>query len=65
MVYFLIVVSVGGLGSIRGPFIAAVMVGVADTAIKYLVPELGAFFIYALTMAILLWRPRGLFGLAR
>ena len=65
LVYFLIVVSVGGLGSIRGPFIAAVMVGVADTAIKYLVPELGAFFIYALTMAILLWRPRGLFGLAR
>jgi branched-chain amino acid transport system permease protein len=64
LVYFLIVVAVGGLGSIRGPFVAAVLVGTADTAFKYVVPELGAFFIYALTMAILLWRPRGLFGRA-
>jgi branched-chain amino acid transport system permease protein len=65
LVRFLIVVAVGGLGSIRGPFIAAVIVGVTDTAFKYLAPELGAFFIYVITMAILLWRPRGLFGYAR
>ncbi len=64
LVYFLIVVSVGGLGSIRGPFVAALLLGIADTGFKYLLPELGAFFIYALTMAILLWRPRGLFGRA-
>ena len=64
LVYFLIVVAVGGLGSIRGPFVAALVIGIADTAFKYLLPELGAFFIYALTMAILLWRPRGLFGRA-
>jgi branched-chain amino acid transport system permease protein len=62
LVYFLIVVAVGGLGSIRGPFVAALLLGMADTAFKYIAPELGAFFIYALTMAILLWRPRGLFG---
>jgi branched-chain amino acid transport system permease protein len=62
LVYFLIVVSVGGLGSIRGPFIAAVLLGVTDTAFKYLVPEFGAFFIYALTLVVLLWRPQGLFG---
>lgn len=62
LVYFLIVVAVGGLGSIRGPFVAAIFVGVTDTAFKYLAPELGAFFIYVLTMAILLWRPRGIFG---
>jgi len=62
LVYFLIVVAVGGLGSIRGPFVAALLVGLADTAFKYFAPELGAFFIYALTMAILLWRPRGIFG---
>ena len=62
LVYFLIVVAVGGLGSIRGPFVAALLIGIADTGFKYLVPELGAFFIYALTMVILLWRPRGLFG---
>ncbi len=65
LVYFLIVVAVGGLGSIRGPFVAALLLGTADTAFKYLLPELGAFFIYALTMALLLWRPRGLFGLVR
>ena len=62
LAYFLIVVAVGGLGSIRGPFIAALLVGVADTAFKYFAPELGAFFIYALTMMLLLWRPRGLLG---
>jgi len=38
------------------------VIGIADTGFKYLLPELGAFFIYALTMVILLWRPRGLFG---
>jgi len=64
LVYFLIVVAVGGLGSIRGPFFAALLIGVADIASKYLMPEFGAFFIYALTLAVLLWRPSGLFGRA-
>ena len=64
LIYFLIVVSVGGLGSIKGPFFAALLLGVADTGFKYLLPEFGAFFIYALTLVILLWRPRGLFGYA-
>jgi branched-chain amino acid transport system permease protein len=62
LVYFLIVVAVGGLGSIRGPFLAALVVGIIDTALKYFVPEFGAFFIYALTMAILLRYPNGIFG---
>ncbi|HUH83750.1 MAG TPA: branched-chain amino acid ABC transporter permease [Stellaceae bacterium] len=64
LIYFLIVVAVGGLGSIRGPFFAALLLGVADTGFKYLAPELGAFFIYAITLAVLLWRPNGLFGRA-
>jgi len=64
LVYFLIVVAVGGLGTIRGPFVAALLLGISDTAFKYLLPEFGAFFIYALTMAVLLWKPRGLFGQA-
>ena len=64
LVYFLIVVAIGGLGNIRGPFLAALLVGLADSAGKYLVPQFGAFFTYALTMAILLWRPHGLFGRA-
>ncbi|MGH6995464.1 MAG: branched-chain amino acid ABC transporter permease [Stellaceae bacterium] len=62
LVYFLIVVSVGGLGSIRGPFFAALLLGIADTAFKYLLPEIGSFFIYALTLVLLMWRPRGLIG---
>jgi branched-chain amino acid transport system permease protein len=64
LAYFLIVVAVGGLGSIRGPFVAALLLGIADSGFKYLLPEFGAFFIYALTMAVLLWRPRGLLGRA-
>jgi branched-chain amino acid transport system permease protein len=64
LVYFLIVVAIGGLGNIRGPFFAALLVGIADSACKYLIPQFGAFFIYAMTMAILLWRPHGLFGRA-
>jgi branched-chain amino acid transport system permease protein len=64
LVYFLIVVAVGGLGSIRGAFVAALILGVLDTAGKYYLPEYGSFFIFALTIAILLWRPLGLFGRA-
>jgi branched-chain amino acid transport system permease protein len=62
LVYFLIVVAVGGLGSLRGPFVAALLIGVADTACKYWVPQFGAFLIYFATIALLLWRPAGLFG---
>src|SRR3954470_12071574 len=62
LAYFLIVVAVGGLGSLRGPFIAALLIGVADTACKYWIPEFGAFLIYAATIGLLLWRPLGLFG---
>jgi branched-chain amino acid transport system permease protein len=62
LVLFLIIVTVGGLGTIRGAFIAAIVLGVIDNAGKYLWPEGGAFFIYAATIAILLVRPAGLFG---
>ncbi|MBI3452279.1 MAG: branched-chain amino acid ABC transporter permease [Rhodospirillales bacterium] len=62
LVYFLIVVAVGGLGSLRGPFVAALLLGVTDTAFKYLVPELGAFFIFVAMFGLLMWRPAGLFG---
>ena len=64
LVYFLIVVAVGGLGSLRGPFVAALLIGVSDTACKYWLPQFGAFFIYAATIVVLLWRPAGLFGRA-
>jgi branched-chain amino acid transport system permease protein len=64
LVFFLIVVAVGGLGSIRGAFVAALLLGLIDTAGKYLWPDGGAFFIYAVTITILLFRPLGLFGRA-
>jgi len=61
MVYFLIVVAVGGTSSITGPLLAALLLGVADVAGKYYIPKLGAFIVYALMIAILIWRPQGLF----
>lgn len=62
LVYVLIIVSVGGLGSIAGSFAAAILIGVSDIAGKYYVPELGAFLIYLVMVAVLMWRPAGLFG---
>ena len=64
LIYFLIVVAIGGLGTLRGPFIGALLIGIGDTACKYWVPEFGAFFIFAATMALLLWRPQGILGKA-
>jgi branched-chain amino acid transport system permease protein len=60
MIYFLIVVTVGGTTGITGPFLASLILGIADVAGKYYVPGVGAFVIYAVTVAILLWRPYGL-----
>ena len=62
MVYFLIVCAVGGTSSITGPLVAALVLGVADVMGKYYVPKLGAFIVYVLMIAILLWRPQGLFS---
>lgn len=62
LVYVLIVVSVGGLGSIGGSFAAATLLGVSDMAGKYYFPELGSFLIYFVMIGILMWRPAGLFG---
>jgi branched-chain amino acid transport system permease protein len=61
MVYFLIVVAVGGTSSISGPLLAALLLGIADVAGKYYIPKLGAFIVYALMIVILIWRPQGLF----
>jgi branched-chain amino acid transport system permease protein len=62
MIYFLIVVTVGGTSSITGPFLASILLGIADVAGKYYVPKLGAFVIYAIMIAVLIWRPQGLFA---
>jgi branched-chain amino acid transport system permease protein len=62
LIYFLIVVTVGGTASITGPFLASLLLGIADVAGKYYVPKLGAFVIYTIMIVVLLWRPQGLFG---
>lgn len=61
MIYFLIVVAVGGTSSITGPLLAALLLGIADVAGKYYIPKMGAFIVYFLMIVILLWRPNGLF----
>jgi branched-chain amino acid transport system permease protein len=62
MIYFLIVVTVGGTSSISGPFLASLLLGIADVAGKYYIPDFGAFIIYTVMIAVLIWRPQGLFG---
>jgi branched-chain amino acid transport system permease protein len=61
MIYFLIVVAVGGTSTIPGPLAAALLLGIADVFGKYYAPKLGAFIVYTLMIVILLWRPQGLF----
>jgi branched-chain amino acid transport system permease protein len=62
LVYFLIVVVVGGAGTVRGPLVAALLLGVIDVAGKYYVPQVGAFAIYAAMIVLLLFFPAGLYG---
>jgi branched-chain amino acid transport system permease protein len=62
MVYFLLVVAVGGAGTIKGPLLAALVLGIFDVAGKYYVPEVGAFVIYGLMVVLLLLFPTGLIG---
>ena len=65
MFYFLIVVTVGGTSSLTGPLLAALLLGIADVLGKYLVPQFGAFIIYAMMLAVLMVRPNGLFARGR
>jgi len=62
LVYFLLVVTVGGAGSINGALIAALVLGVFDVAGTYYIPEVGAFIIYALMLVLLVLFPAGLRG---
>ena len=64
LIYFLIVVTVGGTSSITGPFIASLVLGIGDVAGKYYVPQFGSFVIYTIMIVVLIWRPQGLFSRA-
>jgi len=65
MIYFLIVVTVGGTSSITGPFFASLILGVADVAGKYYLPAFGAFVIDSVMILVLILRPQGLFARPR
>ena len=66
MIYFLIVVTVGGTSGIIGPFVASLLLGIADVAGKYyLSSALGGFVIYVVLIVVLVARPQGLFARAR
>ena len=62
LVYFLIAVSVGGLGSVIGVYYASLILGVLDFVLTLYLPKGGTIFIYILTILILLARPQGLLG---
>jgi len=64
MVYFLIVVTVGGTSTMTGPFLASLLIRIADIFGKYYVPRFGAFVIYTVMIVLLLVRPQGLFARA-
>lgn len=60
LVLFLIVVIVGGEGSFKGSFVAALALGIIDTTGKFIIPEIASFLLYSVVLALLLWRPHGL-----
>lgn len=62
LAFVLIVVVIGGEGSMRGTLFAALLLGTADVVGKYYVPQAGAFIIYTLTVVALFFRPHGLFA---
>jgi len=62
IVYFLLVVAVGGAGAIKGALVAALILGIFDVAGKYFVPDVGAFVIYVLMVLLLILFPAGLYG---
>ncbi len=62
LIYFMIVVAMGGTGTVGGPLAAALILGIFDVAGKYYISQVGAFIIYAVMVAMLIWRPYGIFG---
>jgi len=57
-----VVVVIGGIGSIKGAFIASLLIGLVDTFGQIWAPQIAGMTVYVLMAAILLWRPAGLFG---
>jgi branched-chain amino acid transport system permease protein len=62
MVYFLLVVAIGGAGTIKGGLVAAMILGIGDVAGKYYVPQVGSFIIYFMMVVLMIVFPAGLYG---
>ncbi len=60
IVLFFVVVAIGGLGSLKGSFVAAIVVGLVDTAGKFFLPSVAPYLMFLIAFALLLWRPNGL-----
>ena len=56
-----VVVVIGGIGSIRGALVAALLIGIVDTFGKVFLPQAAGVLVYVLMALILLWKPDGLF----
>ena len=59
-----VVVVIGGIGSVKGAFVGAMLIGLADTFGRVLLPDFASVVVYAVMAVVLLWRPQGLFGRA-
>jgi branched-chain amino acid transport system permease protein len=59
-----VVVVIGGIGSVKGAFVGAMLIGLADTFGQVLLPDFASVVVYAVMALVLLWRPQGLFGKA-
>lgn len=57
----LIVVALAGMGNLKASAVVAILVGIVDTAARYLFPVVGAFIVYGVFVALMLWRPDGMF----
>ena len=62
LVLFLIVVAVGGMGSLKGTLLSALVLGIFDSGGNYLLADAGGFFIYAVVVVVLLIKPAGFYG---
>jgi branched-chain amino acid transport system permease protein len=64
LVLALVIVVLGGAGSLQGAFVASILVGVADALGKWLIPTVAEFVMMGLVVLVLAWRPTGIFGWA-
>jgi len=59
-----VVVVIGGIGSVKGALFGAILIGLADTFGRVLLPDFASFLVYGVMAGVLLWRPQGLFARA-